>query len=162
MIPDAITLVDFIDLTNEEHAMILSWRNDARIKQWMYTTHDISWQEHTAFVNSLKERADAFYFLVKQDGKGIAVLDFTDYDPIEKSIYFGLYADPELKYPGIGRVLETIALEYACEELKVNTLRLELFSENIVVRNLHKKHGFTEIAQKVMNDKKVIVMERTC
>jgi len=154
-----ILLINFIDLTYKEKVMVLNWRNHTHIKKWMYTNSDISIETHLAFIQGLKEKKENKYFLIKQDEEFLGVIDFTNFNKIENSIYFGLYANPEIKIPGIGRILEKTSIEYAFNILNVAILKLEVFSENKQVRNLHKKFHFIETTQKVINNKDVICME---
>ena len=152
-----INLVNFIDLTLDENKMIIYWRNHTSIKQWMYNNNDITLENHLAFIESLNNSMDKLYFVVKQDNKYIGVIDFTEIDNFE--IYFGLYANPNVKIAGIGRILEKICIDYAFNILKKDTLKLEVFSDNIQVRNLHKKFNFKETGTKTINNKEVICME---
>jgi len=152
-----INLINFVDLTLDEKKMILSWRNHPSVKQWMYGTNDITLENHLAFIESLKNSKDKLYFVVKQDDQYIGVIDFTELNNPE--LYFGLYANPDTKIAGIGRVLEKISIDYAFNMLKKDTLKLEVFSENIQVRNLHKKFKFIEAGTKIINNKEVICME---
>jgi len=152
-----INLVNFINLTLDEKKMIISWRNHPSIKQWMYHDNDIMLENHLAFIESLKKSTDKLYFVVKQDSEYIGVIDFTELNNPE--IYFGLYANPTVKIAGVGRILEKICIDYAFNILKINTLKLEVFTDNIQVRNLHKKFNFKETGTKTINNKKVICME---
>ena len=63
------------------------------------------------------------------------------------------------KVLGVGRILEQISIDYAFDVLKVNGLQLEVFADNIQVRNLHKKFNFKETGTKMINNKEVICME---
>ena len=152
-----INLVNFIDLTLDEKKMIISWRNHLSVKQWMYSTNDITLENHLAFIESLKNSIDKLYFVVKQNSEYIAVIDFTEINNPE--IYFGLYANPNVKIMGIGRILEKLCIDYAFNILKIDTLKLEVFTDNIQVRNLHKKFNFKETGTKTINNKEVICME---
>jgi len=152
-----IQLINFIDLSLEEKEMILEWRNNPSIKKWMYTQEDIPLDNHLEFINSLKMDKDKLYFLVKKDDENIGVIDFIGLTKDE--VYFGLYANPMTKLLGVGRILEDISIDFAFNTLKVEKLKLEVFEDNIQVRNLHKKYKFKESGEKVINDKKVICME---
>lgn len=155
-----IKLINFIDLSLEEAKIVLSWRNHSSINKWMYTQDEILLEKHISFINSLKTKEDSVYFLVKKNDDYIGVVYFTNL--IEKDIYFGLYSNPNNKIAGIGRVLEEFSIDYAFNTLKVEKLKLEVFEDNIQVRNLHKKYNFKEIGEKVVNGKKVICMELDC
>ncbi|MEA1916659.1 MAG: UDP-4-amino-4,6-dideoxy-N-acetyl-beta-L-altrosamine N-acetyltransferase [Campylobacterota bacterium] len=157
---DNISLKNFTQLCLDEHKMVLSWRNCEDVKKWMYTNHNITLDEHLAFIEKLKSSSDMLYFLVKGGEQNIAVLDFTNFNSKESSSYFGLYANPFIKYAGVGRVLEEVALDYATNILNLQTLKLEVFSANIAVINLHKKYGFTIFATKEVNSLEVTCMEK--
>lgn len=152
-----IVLINFIDLTENEKEMVLNWRNNEDIKKWMYTQDDITINEHLNFINNLVGNISKQYFVVKSNDEYIGVVDFTDISKDET--YFGLYSNPESKVTGVGRLLEEICLDYAFKTLKVKKLKLEVFSENIRVRNLHKKYKFKETSTKIVNGKEVTCME---
>lgn len=154
-----INLINFIDLTLEEKKMILSWRNHPSIKRWMYNNDDILLENHLNFIETLKSCADKLYFLVKQNSSYIGVIDFTNINKESKSSEFGLYANPFEKVAGIGRILEECCIKYAFEILKLDKMMLEVFSDNVQVRNLHKKFNFKETTVKTVNNKEVICME---
>jgi len=152
-----IKLINFIDMSLDEIKMVLTWRNSENIRKWMYTQDEISLQNHINFIESLKLVKDKIYFLVKKDDDNIGVINFTNIDKNE--IYFGLYANPKTKLLGVGRILEEISIDFTFNKLKVNKLKLEVFEDNIQVRNLHKKYKFKETREKFVNNKKVICME---
>ena len=137
--------------------MILEWRNCPNIKKYMYTQDNISLENHLKFIDTLKNSEDKLYFLVKKDDEYIGVIDFINLTKYE--VDFGFYANPLSKIVGIGRILEEISINFAFNTLKVKKLKLEVFEDNIQVRNLHKKYKFKETDEKIVNDKKVICME---
>lgn len=150
-------LLNFIDLKLEEKEMILKWRNHSEIRKWMYNQDEIKLEEHLTFIESLKSRKDKLYFLVKKEDEFIGVIDFLDLD--KKEIFYGIYSNPNSKIMGVGRILNEISIDFAFNSLKAHKLKLEVFEDNIQVRNLHKKYKFRETSQKYVNNKKVICME---
>ncbi len=152
-----IKLLNFIDLKLEEKEMILKWRNHPEIRKWMYNQDEIKLEEHLNFIDSLKLRKDKLYFLVKKEDEFIGVIDFLDLD--KKEIFYGIYSNPNSKIMGVGRILNEISIDFAFNSLKAHKLKLEVFEDNIQVRNLHKKYKFRETSQKYVNNKKVICME---
>ena len=152
-----IKLLNFIDLKLEEKEMILKWRNHPEIRKWMYNQDEIKLEEHLNFIESLKSRKDKLYFLVKKEDEFIGVIDFLDLD--KKEIFYGIYSNPNSKIMGVGRILNEISIDFAFNSLKAHKLKLEVFEDNIQVRNLYKKYKFRETSQKYVNNKKVICME---
>ena len=150
-----ITLINFVDLTIEEKKMVLSWRNHPDIKRWMYTDSDISLENHLNFIDSLKDRKDKLYFLVKKDDEYIGVINFTDIKA--ESLEMGIYSRPSAK--GLGSILLETIIEYAFDTLKIKRIFAEVFSENSRAYNLYKKYGFNEIGKNNINNKEVIRLE---
>ncbi|OCL83071.1 UDP-4-amino-4,6-dideoxy-N-acetyl-beta-L-altrosamine N-acetyltransferase [Arcobacter porcinus] len=153
---NSIKLINFIDLSLEEKNMVLAWRNSPEIRKWMYSQDEISLNHHLDFIESLKINEDKLYFLVKKEEEFIGVIDFTGLKT--KDVYFGFYGKPNA-FLGVGRVLEQISIDFAFNVLKIDKLKLEVFEDNIQVRNLHKKYSFKEIGERVVNKKRVICME---
>lgn len=148
-------LVNFIDLSLQEKQMVLLWRNDERVKEYMYTNDDISLKNHLAFIESLKTEASKRYFLVKKEEEFIGVIDFVNIT--KHSLEMGLYTNPNLR--GFGKVLLELIIEYSFDELKVKKIFAEVFSQNQKAYSLYLKYGFKKIAIKEINSKEVICME---
>lgn len=146
-------------MTLDEKKMILNWRNDNTIKQWMYDTTDISLESHLNYINSLESSKTKQYMAVKKENQYIGVVYFTNIDFKNKSTYFGLYANPFEKIAGVGRILEEICIKYAFDMLKLSKLKLEVFSDNKKALNLYKKYKFEKVDTKIINSKDVICME---
>jgi len=155
---ERVTLIDFVDLSLEEKKMVLEWRNHQEIKKWMHTKDDIKLESHLDFIDSLQNKKDKQYMVVKKDGNYIGVVDFYDIDREKKECEFGLYVNPFKKQAGTGKVLQGICIEYAFEFLNLTRLKLEVFEENEKARGLYRKYKFQEIAEIIINDKKVICM----
>lgn len=156
-----VELINFIYLPLKQKKMILEWRNHPDIRKWMYNQYEISLDEHLNFIESLKNKKDKLYFLVKKNSKYIGVIDFYDIDNNKKEAKFGLYKNPYEKTVGIGKILIETVIEFAFNILKLKKLKLEVFNENKKARNLYKRYNFRKIGEKVINNKKIICMELT-
>ncbi len=155
-----VELIDFVDLTLDEKLMVLEWRNNPTIKEWMYSQDDISLEEHLTFISSLLLNFNKQYFLVKKDGNYIGVITFTKINSLHSQCYFGIYSNPFQKMSGLGKILIETSIKYVFELLKIDTIRLEVFTKNCPAINLYKKYGFIETEQKQMNGQKIICMEK--
>ena len=151
-----IKLLNFIDLNIEEKEMILKWRNNPKIRMWMYNQDEIKLEEHLNFIESLKSRKDKLYFLVKKEEEFIGVIDFTQLVE-KKSVHMGIYSNPNLK--GNGKILLNKIIDYSFNNLKVERVFSEVFAANEKAHNLYKKFNFKDISEKTVNNKKVICME---
>ena len=72
---DGYTYENFVSLDRKELEMILTWRNHAEIRKWMMNTAPITLEDHLAYVESLKQRDDAYYWLVRRGGIPVGVLN---------------------------------------------------------------------------------------
>lgn len=136
-------LINFINLTERESEMVRNWRNCETIRRWMYNDSEISMGEHRNFIIVLKNTDDKAYWLVTINEEYIAVLDLLNINWQHRRAYFGIYANPDLKIPGIGRILDDLAEKIAFGILNLHSLKLEVLETNERVINLHKKMGFT-------------------
>jgi len=151
-----IQLINFIDLTLEEKKMILEWRNDPKIRKWMYNQKEITLKEHLNFIESLHSSKDKLYFLVKKENIFIGVIDFTQLHKNE-SAHMGIYANPNRR--GNGIILLNEIIQYAFYKLNLQKIYSEVFSQNDKAYALYKKINFKNISKKMINDKEVVCME---
>lgn len=121
----------------------------------MYTNEEIELQNHLSFIDSLSSRKDKLYFLVKENGKYIGVVDFVNIT--DTSLEMGIYSNPELK--GKGNVLLSVIINYSFDVLKVAKIKAEVFTENVKAHELYKKNNFKDIGKKLVNEREVTCME---
>lgn len=88
------TYCNFIILSMDEKLMILRERNHPDVKKWMFTKDDITEKSHLAFIDSLKTRNDAYYWLMKYEGKPVGVLSIIhcDFEKLEGEPGYYLFA----------------------------------------------------------------------
>ena len=139
--------------------MVLNWRNSDEIKKWMYSQDVISTKTHLDFIDELQFSKERQYLLVKKESNYVGIVNFTSINFDKKQSYFGLYAIPFDKMKGVGQVLEEVCIKYVFDLLRLNKLKLEVFSDNLRAINLYEKYNFKEVGVKSINDKKVICME---
>lgn len=68
------TYRNFVTLSRDELLKVLKERNHPDVKKWMYTNDDIQEKDHLSFVEGLKTRNDAYYWLMAYKGEPIGVL----------------------------------------------------------------------------------------
>lgn len=135
-------LRNFINLTSEEKEMVRNWRNDKRIRRYMYQANIISKIEHINFVEKLKNETKDFYWLVNDNENYIGVIYLNKVDFIHKHAYLGIYANPKLK--GVGSILMDCLKKLAFKIAKLHTLKLEVIETNERAIKFYKKHSFKE------------------
>jgi len=153
---ERVKLINFVDLMDVEKINVLRWRNHEAIRQWMYHSELISLDEHLSFIASLRQWEDKQYFMVRAQGHDLGVIDFVNIDFQQGSCDFGLYANPEIKIPHIGRQLISAAIAYAFKVLKLHALYLEVFGDNTRAIKLYQQFNFSVLEHKKLDGKAIL------
>ena len=154
-----IDVIDYANLNSSDRNYVLSMRNDDKVKKWMYTQHDISLQEHDAFLSSLIGDKKRLYLLVKFESEIIGSINFSEVS-LNNSVSLGIFTNPFVRIKGAGRILESTATEYAYSIWGVEKIKLEVFSDNLRAISFYEKCGFKIVAAGPFNDEKILSMEK--
>jgi len=141
-----IKLKNFIKLSYDEKLMVLSWRNNLRIRKNMYSNKIINVKNHLNFIKNLVDDKENKYFLLDD----IGVIYFNNIANEKAEI--GLYSNPE-KY-GVGDILMKYILSFNFEYLY-----LEVLETNKKAVDLYLKYNFKIKNKKLNKNKKIICME---
>ena len=150
-----VELINFTKLRKYDKKKVLSWRNHPSIKKWMFTTNDIKIKDHLKFINHLKSEENKIYFLVKENGIGIGVINFTSIN--ENSLIIGLYLNPKIKAKG--DILMNEIIKFSFDKIKVKKILVEVYRDNEKAYNFYKRYNFVSYDKKYINDRQVICME---
>lgn len=131
----------FRPIHESELELMLSWRNDPSVRQNMYTTHEISIEEHLSWWEKVKHSSRHNYFMYEREGIPLGIVGFTGIDRQNKNSAWAFYASPDAPR-GTGSLMESLALNYAFDELNLHKLFCEVLSFNTPVIKLHEKFGF--------------------
>jgi len=154
-----IALYNYVNLNENDKALVLSMRNHPEIKKWMHSQDSIPDVAHCEFIERLESQADRRYFLVKQKNNIIGSINFSEIN-LYNSVEFGIYTNPFLQLKGAGRMLESAASQYAFIELGVKKIKLEVYSDNERAVYFYNKCGFELIEIKKVNHQNIMCMEK--
>ena len=135
------TYRNFITLTIEEKMMILRERNHPDVKKWMFTKEDITEEGHLAYIEGLKTRDDAYYWLMLHDGKPVGVLSIIhcDFENDEGEPGYYLFASEqeggyglEMQYYYKKFFFEELGLPKTLSEIGIDDFRFELMAREAV------------------------------
>ena len=132
-----------IALTKEYLDLVLEWRNQANVRENMYSSHKITREEHVNWFAKIREDPSKRYFLFQHHNQLCGVIYFDRLLPFAGQATWGFYGAPDAP-PGNGLRMELAALEYAFRSLKLHKLNCEVIATNRQVINLHLKTGFVE------------------
>lgn len=149
---------NFLHLNNSELLMILKERNHPNVKKWMVSKDDITKEEHIEFVNGLKSRDDAYYWLIYHNDKPVGVLSLIhcDYDKEEGEA--GYYLFNSYQDEGIGLDLHYNYKKFFFEYLHLKNLPGRILWGNTNAYQISKFFGAELDSVKEIDNRKFIFM----
>ncbi len=96
------SFTSYTRLDNDILLKICEWRNDPIERKYSYNKEAISFKQHLSFVQGLKTREDASYWLVGKGTSLIGVSNLTSINKRDGRAELGYGLNPELRNKGIG------------------------------------------------------------
>ena len=128
--------------SDEQKNAIRLLRNEEHVRKFMYTDHEISIKEHILWLKDLKKDPNRQVFLVlKNDRIVIGAVSLVDIDRNEKEAGWAFYLEQNAK-GGLGPILEYTLIDYAFNQMNLETLKCEVLENNPNVLRLHRKFFF--------------------
>lgn len=118
-------------------------RNQPQVRRFMYTEHEISAQEHQAWLASLAGNGRQSVYVVMVDDIPRGVVSLNAINPLHRSADWAFYLDSELQGKGLGSQVECWLLDHAFTDVGLAKLNCEVLASNPAVVRLHQKFGFT-------------------
>lgn len=99
---DIYSFKNFTALTADEQKTVWIWRNDDRIRQWMYDKTVIPFEKHLNFILKLNQRTDAYYWLVYKKDIPLGVFSIVNINSNGDEAEPGYYLNPDFLNTGEG------------------------------------------------------------
>ena len=129
---------NYIMLEKNEARNLFNWRNDDRIRKWMFHSDKIPFADHLNFIKLLKKRNDCYYWIVFSEGQIVGSVYIQD---VENSYgNFGFYVKPGLKEAGFNLV--KTGLNLILKTLNFKSVALSVSDNNLVAFALDVFIGF--------------------
>lgn len=137
-----VTDTELRPLESKDLRQVLMWRNSERIRNSMFTSHIISWEEHIAWFNKLQYRTDQAVLLFLYQREPIGVINFTELDKDKCCCEWGFYIGPEDAASGSGTAMGLLGLDYAFRQLGMKRICGQCLITNAASARYHEKLGF--------------------
>ena len=122
---------------------IRSWRNDYSIWKWSRQNDLLLMQNQTDWLNSLPHRGDAkYYSIVSLTNNGVGVCGLSDIDPVSRRAEFSIYIAPNEQGCGYAKPALKTLISHGFNNLGLNTIWGETFTENERASKLFESIGF--------------------
>jgi len=131
-------------LDETDLGLILPWRNAPAVREAMYHHHEISPEEHDAWFEGMRRNPSARWYLYSDlVGVSQGVVYFTEFDPGQRTAFWGFYTRPGAS-PGTGTRMLREGLELAFGELGLRKLNGEALITSVASAKVHRKLGFVQ------------------
>ena len=134
-------------MTESDLELVLAWRNSDSVRMNMYSHDLISWEDHVNWFETQKQSPHVRNLIFELDSNPLGVVSFSQISLSNSSATWAFYSG-DTSVRGVGSMMETLALDYAFNELKINRLECEVLEFNSKVISFHKKFGFQEEGRK--------------
>lgn len=139
-------------VTEQDLPMVLAWRNNAEVRRYMFTQHEISLDEHRSWFANASLDPSRSLLIVEEAGQAIGYVQFSKVE--EGGIAdWGFYVRPDAP-KGSGRKLGTMALNHAFGPLKLHKVCGQAIASNQASIAFHQRLGFA--LEGVLRDQKRI------
>lgn len=129
------------EMTEDDLSRVLEWRNHPDVRKNMYTHHEISSDEHQNWFERVSKDPSIRLFVFESNNTPLGFVSFTNISQQHRRADWAFYSG-DLKKKGLGSRMESLALLYAFEKLKLNKLCCEVLSFNEPVVKFHQRFGF--------------------
>ncbi|MEE9443824.1 MAG: UDP-4-amino-4,6-dideoxy-N-acetyl-beta-L-altrosamine N-acetyltransferase [candidate division Zixibacteria bacterium] len=134
----------FRPIERRDLELVLKWRNSDRIRENMYTSHVISFDEHLKWFEKISTENKTLHFIFEVDNIPLGVVNITNIDNDNKKCVWGFYIGAENAPQGCGSAMGFFALEHLFEKLGFHRVVGEAFAFNADSVKYHKRLGFIE------------------
>lgn len=130
-------------MAEEDRALVLSWRNQDRIRANMYSDHIITVDEHDRWFDRSLTDQSAVYRIFEYGDRPVGFVSFTEIDRVQCHAKWAFYLGETDTPRGSGAAMELLALDEAFGPVGIRKLNCEVFAFNGGVVRLHERFGFT-------------------
>ena len=129
-------------MTQDDLDLVLSWRNHAEVRRYMYTQHEISLAEHTSWFKELSQDSSRHLLIFESEAVPLGFINIHQRVP-GGIANWGFYTDPDAP-KGTGRTLGIAALDYAFNSSGLHKICGEALSYNRRSIEFHLRMGFKQ------------------
>lgn len=124
--------------------LVLCWRNDDRVRTYMFDDHIIALEEHLDWFARMQREKKHTCLVFELQGRPVGVVNLVDIDVELHHCRWGFYLGEAGLPQGAGTAMGFLGLEYAFETIGMHCLIGEVLVYNEASIRLHQRLGFRE------------------
>ena len=136
-------------LAAEDLPLTLRWRNRDEVRRWFFHADKITSQQHLQWFEQYQERDDDFVFViedVRNNYRPVGQVALYHLDREKSIAEFGrlMIGEPDALGKGFARAATVSVLEFGFKQLDLDTIYLDVYSNNKNAISLYRYVGFVE------------------
>ena len=133
----------FRDIEEDDLPLLLEWRNSPRIHSKMLTDHKITWEEHLAWFNRIKDEPIKKYFVFMYDDTPVGYSSCHGLDLERRTSYGGAYIGAPDKCPkDAGIFLFYMGIDNVFSNYDIVLSESKVFADNKRALRMNKIFGY--------------------
>lgn len=124
---------------------IVAWRNQDRVRNNFIYRKPFTREGHLNWIRTQVETGHVVQFVIceRESGRAVGSVYFRDIDREKGCAEYGIFiGEDDAVGKGYGTQAAKLALAYAFEELKLRSVFLRVFADNMAARRSYEKAGF--------------------
>jgi len=133
-------MFSFREVEIADAEQIMRWRQSHSVNKYMETSLANNIDEQKAWLASCFQRPNYYHWIVQHGHKDIGLVNFTNWDPENKTTEWGFYIG-EATTRGLGGFVPPFLYNFVFNKLDVETINSKVFYNNLNVIRLHLAQG---------------------
>ena len=159
--------VTLFPLSKQHIQLLRNWRNDSKNAKYLRSIPFITPDMQEQWYEDYLKNEDEICFVIFENqvlNRVVGSLSLYDFNGNQAEFGKILIGDAEAHGKSVGYHAILAVLRIAFEELKLETVVLHVYEENIAARHIYEKAGFKKIDSKPINDmtENYMELQRSC
>lgn len=132
-----------VPLAEEHLKIIYNWRNLPRIKESMFNSSEIQWDNHQEWFEKTQKEKIPLHYIFLYNNVPFGYLSFTNFNLNKDSFSWGFYIGEINAKKGLSYLMGMLGIQKAFHEFNANTLFGEVIEDNFKSKRYHLQLGFS-------------------
>jgi|LSQX01.2.fsa_nt_gb diamine N-acetyltransferase len=136
--------IKLFPISEKDTEFVIMLRNKINISDNFFTNPPLYDFEHVAWLKNIDK--NDIYLIIEYNNKKIGLINISKVDYLNEKAEFGIVIDENYQGKGIAYKSSKLLINYVFDNLKINKIYLNVFSDNENAIKLYKKLGFEQEA----------------
>lgn len=128
---------------------VVAWRQDPSVNGQLFSESPPTRADHLRWFSTYQKRTDRLEFIIVADDRAIGTIGLSNIDFGSRTADYGvLVGDAAARGRGFGSRASRLLLQFAFDVLRLDEVRLELFSDNDAAQRLYNRLGFAAVDER--------------